>query len=133
MAYTLPVFNITCNIWHDQAAAPQSYLLPDLTAVACNLALGRRRLIEANGNISGTMHMQLLLPALTDVRPGYNGALGGDLVEAPAGSKRFYLVLAVDDIGKGFANEHRIAMLVYQPNGVTFVVTGAIPAPIPLP
>ena len=58
--------------------------------------------------------MFLLLPALTDVR--YTGVGGTsdsfyDIVEVPAGSARWYWVLSVDDAGKGFANEHRVAEL----------------------
>jgi hypothetical protein len=33
-------------------------------------------------------------------------------VEVPAGSGRYYEVVQVDDAGKGFPNEHRIAGLI---------------------
>jgi hypothetical protein len=48
-----------------------------------------------------------------------------DLVEVPAGTGRFYRVQWVDDLGKGFDNEHRFALLL-QTN--TFS-----PWPIPMP
>jgi hypothetical protein len=133
MAFVLPTFNLTCNIWHSQSSAPNDYALPDLSGVLCNLAMGRRVVLQNGTNSSGFLHMQLLLPKLTDVRPGYNGALGGDLVEVPAGSERFYEVLDVDDVGKGFSNEHRMAFVLYSPDGWTFVASGHIPAPVPLP
>jgi hypothetical protein len=37
---------------------------------------------------------------------------GPDTVEVPAGSKRYYLIEDVEDLGKGFTNEHRIGLLV---------------------
>jgi hypothetical protein len=56
--------------------------------------------------------MSLLLPALTDVRA--TQGVGGvpDTVEVPAGSGRWYGVAGVDDIGKGYANEHRTACIL---------------------
>jgi hypothetical protein len=83
--------------------------------------------------------MQLLLPALTDIRYSSllpSGAWVGDCVEAPAGSGRYYAVWAVDDAGKGFANEHRVAILYPLTDWVLQVTTnpwGATVAPFPLP
>jgi hypothetical protein len=54
------------------------------------------------------MTMNLLLPAKTDVR-GPQDVRSFDMVEVPAGSGRWYSVVFVDDIGRGFANEHRTA------------------------
>jgi hypothetical protein len=63
--------------------------------------------------------MILLLPALTDVRPALptdptdpsGGVTISDQVEVPKGSGRIYVVLSADDIGKGFPNEHRAALI----------------------
>jgi hypothetical protein len=63
----------------------------------------------------------LLLPMLTDIRSDEKGP-GSDWAEVPAGSGRFYQVVYVEDIGKGFSNEHRGAMLIPYP-----------PWPIPYP
>jgi hypothetical protein len=54
--------------------------------------------------------MTLLCPALTDLRwqPFYNQY---DVVEVPLGSNRWYFVMDVDDIAKGFTNEHRFAVI----------------------
>ena len=62
-----------------------------------------------------TGQMWLLLPALTDIRsvvtfPGGGGSKC-DIVECPLGSGRFYLVISVDDVGKGFGNEFRCAAI----------------------
>jgi hypothetical protein len=46
----------------------------------------------------------------TDIRD-LNTATGYDIVEVPAGTGRLYLVEQVDDVGKGFLNEHRCATL----------------------
>jgi hypothetical protein len=67
-----------------------------------------------------TLTMNLLLPALVDIR-GPQDTIGADQVEVPAGSGRWYSVVGVDDIGKGFANEHRSAALV--------AIFGTWPAP----
>lgn len=122
MAFAIPEFPITCNTWgwgtvaagftvqFNDARPP----LPDpyLADQPCNLAWGRRTssLQGLNYFPQSTLLMTLLLPALTDIRSpvilGYP-----DLVEVPAGSGRLYLCIDVDDIGKGFPNEHRAAVL----------------------
>lgn len=109
MAFTLPVFNLTCNI----------YTGPWLTKAfrlssPCNLARGRR-VAQSEGPVLGgsdleNMSMTVLLPPLTDIRD-ITIAGPGDVVEVPAGSGRWYGVVIVDDVGKGFANEHRFACI----------------------
>lgn len=108
MAYVIPTFNLVCNVY----TSGDDFTTPRLS-VECNLALGRRvtfpPLIETED--LPVLGMYLLVPAGTDIRDGYN-ATGNDNVECPAGSGRFYTVFIVDDIGKGFPNEHRFAYLV---------------------
>jgi len=60
------------------------------------------------------MQMTILLPPLTDIRDSFSTAAGSSrpIVEVPAGSKRYYGVTFVDDIGKGFPNEHRFACII---------------------
>jgi len=110
MAFTLPEFNITCNIWH---VGHQTFPLPAPDLVSdCNLAFGRRVLSHDNFRANeSSFLMQLLLPPGTDIRDLSCSAVT-DLVEVPAGSGRFYQALFVDDIGKGFGNEHRVAGLL---------------------
>lgn len=106
MSYSLPQFNLTCNIWRVGSPPP---LNPPALSAMCNLAMGRRAQI---GQLAtGSNYMALLLPAATDVRDFWSNGVGGDWVEVPAGSGRFYEVVAVDDVGKGFLNEHRVAFL----------------------
>lgn len=125
MPYRLPVFNLMCNI-----STAGTYPAVRL-AVMCNLAFGKRVQVSSTGGTGApgvqVMTMYLLLPALTDVR-GANNASGQDRVEVPAGSGVTYDVTQVLDIGKGFANEHRVAMLTtYSIGGAPFLW----PTPIP--
>jgi len=120
--YALPVFNLLCNIY-DNAAGPPPIVTPRLQ-VSCNLARGKRTdhpitLLAAVGsvplpaafNLQCYLVQELLLPKLTDIRgpmmPSYY-----DYVEVPAASGRWYYVAGVDDAGKGFSNEHRVAYLI---------------------
>jgi len=116
MAYTLPTFNLLCNVY-TWVAAPGPLVVPRLSP-ACNLQCSRRVNAADPGYFDEdlrTLSMWLLLPPLTDVRPWYcyfDGSGGQDIVECPAGSGRIYLVGGVDDVGKGFANEFRVAQLM---------------------
>lgn len=109
MGYSVPTFNLTCDIYTGPWVTKALRLSSD-----CNLAMGRRvtfyhdnldNQLECYGNIPN-----LLLPAGTDIRDtscGHNF----DIVEVPAGSGRWYEVMCVDDVGKGFDNEYRLATL----------------------
>jgi hypothetical protein len=68
--------------------------------------------------------MTLLLPPGSDIRDGLTST-GYDAVEVPSGSGRYYTVIFVDDVGKGFPNEYRMAFLVKSD------VNGDWPTPIP--
>lgn len=121
MAFTVPNFNLDINIWRFTSGPPA---VPDV-AVKGNLAWGRRTSsLQGIEDPLGEPFMTLLLPPATDVRSSKCNP-GHDWVEAPAGSGRFYLVVGVDDIGKGFANEHRAAIMVASTN------FGLWPSPIP--
>jgi hypothetical protein len=109
MAFTLPTFNLTCNIFSVVGGA-HFFRLDS----PCNLAMGRRTALDrsAGEQDAGILGLTptLLLPPLTDIRDA-STMLESDLVEVPAGTGRFYLAVCVDDIGKGFPNEHRAATL----------------------
>lgn len=109
MAYSIPTFDQTCNIF----TGPWPTRVLRIADQECNLQYGRR---VANYNDFPTGNdfsicMSLLLPALTDVRSTACGYIA-DSVECPAGSGRIYFVAGVDDVGKGFPNEYRIAVLI---------------------
>ncbi len=125
MPYSLPTFNIPIKIWRWSHQPPAA---PAVTTVG-NLSWGRRVNLSglAGGEVNVNRTITLLLPPLTDIRSYINVASGdGDLVEAPAATGRFYQVAFVDDIGKGFPNEHRAAILIQ-------VEQGGSPWPAPMP
>ena len=107
--YVQPKFNLAVSIW--RGANPP----PAAPAVVClgNLSPGKITgvpPIGANTHDPRQGGMWLRLPTGTDIRDIKNGGLP-DVVEVPAGTGRMYTVSWVDDIGAGFANEHRFAIL----------------------
>lgn len=130
MPYVVPAMPLKCNIWRVSGVGG-TYASPDEPNVPCNLSPGRRTFKPQSvpSTTVGHLEMEMLLPALTDVRSNFNG-IESDLVECPSGSKRFYDVTFVDDIGKGFANEHRLCLMVMiLAGGSVFGFT----LPVPLP
>jgi hypothetical protein len=129
MPYTLPTFNILCNIWR-YSLNPRS-TSPTLSDIPCNLQYGRKIQVapEVDEFVTTTQlpniktfnqWMHLLLPALTDIRPGWLNQPAvttpeNDWVEVPAGSARFYVVVGVEDVSKGFATEYRTAIIAVSP------------------
>jgi len=109
MAFTEPTFNLVCNVFdHGTTTGPR------IVDLECNLAWGRRVNVATTGGTDTIgipfLAMSLLVPAGSDIR-GPQSAELPDNIECPSGSGRFYEVVFVDDIGKGFDNEHRCAML----------------------
>ncbi len=125
MSYRVPDFVLPTGFYNH--AGP--YDVPrEITEV--NLAFGRRiqLALPLGGELgSGTQAMTLLVHAGFDVRDTLNAG-GEDFVECPFGSGRWYVVLFVDDIGKGFPNEHRAAVI----QKIGHPVTGD-PWPTPIP
>lgn len=126
MTFRVPSFNLAVNVWHFPNTPPAA---PDFVTPG-NLAWGRRVNVAWEGSVSGfgdlSLVMTLLLPVGTDVRSKITAAPNADVVEVPAGTGRFYIVLSVDDIGKGFPNEHRAAT-------VQQATPGGVPWPSPIP
>lgn len=132
MPYSLPAFNLLCHIYDG----------PWLTKVfrleaPCNLAWGRRVQAFASEVFEpevqpASVSMILLTPAGTDVRATVPSGMG-DVVEVPAGSGRWYGVVAVDDLGKGFANEHRGAVINQVSQHLDPVLYAGCLWPIPMP
>jgi hypothetical protein len=121
MPYTLPAFNLNVKCYSFGSYFPN----PARLAFMANLTPGRRVSsgIDSGGSGVGIdmMYRYLLVPALTDIRGSFS-ATGPDQVEVPIGTGRYYLVQDVDDVAKGFANEHRIAWLI---------ISGTQPVPLP--
>lgn len=123
MAFQVPQMPLTANIY-SYSDGPFGAMRLD---TICNLAHGRRGHNPTVYGFGGTNLLsaaELLVPALTDIRGIETGGDGPDWVECPAGSGRIYIVIHVDDYGKGFANEHRFAVMTY---------TESFPWPVPIP
>lgn len=121
MPFTVPNFNLSYSVWHDPNTPPAA---PDSSGMA-NLAYGRRVAWLGGAEQAGPqVIMSLLLPPGEDVRSEIN-ATNADVIEVPAGTGRFYRILFVDDVGKGFPNEHRVAGLLQTG------LFGPWPTPIP--
>src|SRR6516225_619651 len=107
--FVLPHFNLDVGIWR-----PGSHLYnpPDVEATG-NLSPGRitgAPFPEGLAVAIGLGGMWLRLPIGTDIRDPKAPA-GADTCEVPRHSQRFYTVQWVDDIGFGFTNEHRFAII----------------------
>lgn len=107
--YVLPVFNVNVAFWRwgNPTTNP-----PDVLAIG-NLSPGR--IVsgdKGDDNFGATLGqtMWLRLPKGTDVQDAKNN-FGWDTCECPYTSGRFYNVIIVDDIGGGFPNEHRFAVI----------------------
>jgi len=109
MSFSVPTFNLVCQLYTSGELGLLRVTTP------CNLAFGRR--VNAGFPVPSepagipTVYMQLLLPPLTDIR-SYSSSTGADLVYLVGDTSRAYTVTFVDDIGKGFVNEHRFALLL---------------------
>ena len=104
-----PTFPLLCNIWTaglDAGLPPNPP--PTLSLVPCALVVPRV-VAWLTATSPQPVIASIRLPKGTDVRPPHTLGVGGDVVECPAGSGRFYGVRLVDDAHKGFPNEYRVA------------------------
>jgi hypothetical protein len=131
MAFVVPEFPLAVDIY----TGPFSTRVLRVSTV-CNLALGRRGTIGALQDVSPgapfTGPMYVLFPRGTDVRDLAGTNTDEDLLDIPAGSGRWYFVQLVDDVGKGFANEHRYAAVSKASGAFDPAAFGAMRWPTPL-
>lgn len=132
MPFTLPNFNLACDVY----TGPWATKVYRVT-LSCNLAIGRRvqqvRVTDDNNESTYGAQASLLVPSLSDIRDG-SCNLVNDFVEVPQGSGRWYVVMLVDDVGKGFANEYRMVTIgkIWQGVGGVGSYPGLFwPTPIP--
>lgn len=118
MAFVLPTFNLTYNLWHGPHVPPGD---PPDDSGDCQLRGANHTAATVNPTPELAAGAYALFPPGADIRD-QNTLNGSDVIEIPAGSERYYLVLMVDDIAKGFTNEHRYAVLMKR---------GFWPTPIP--
>lgn len=83
--------------------------LPLLVGVPCQLQLGER----VNNQDTGVnaYFAYLLCPKLTPITEQPPPMTPIPIVEVPQGTGRYYMVVWVDDVGKGFVNEYRQAQI----------------------
>lgn len=110
--YVLPTFNLGVTIFSGTMMGipgqPRLTTIGALVYGELDAAIVSPYIINADlGKV-----MYLLLPKLTDIRTTVQGPLVfNDFVTVPSGSGRMYQVLHVDDRWKGYATEHRVAMI----------------------
>lgn len=134
MSFTLPTFNLTVDI----------YTMAGLDTFATRVfRLGTPGQLRGPHRMVGLFYfpifspaqipgaMSLLLPPLTDVRDAANNPGWADLLEVPSGSGRWYLAAYVDDVAKGFANEHRLVKLFKAAKNGTLTTFPYWPTPNP--
>jgi hypothetical protein len=109
MGFSLPEFNLKCDIY----TGPWNTRVLRIGNQDCNLQYGRKSARTQDFPTANefSVVMNLLLPALTDIRSTAQGYVA-DSVECPPASGRWYFVAAVDDTAKGFDNEYRVATLL---------------------
>lgn len=125
MSFSLPTFNITVDIYTCGGGGVVADLAapPRVAGVAANLAFGRR----TTPNIGGQLFLsnlisvfnQLLLPTGTDIRSveevGGNVApedgFQGDYIVVDGVKTQPYHCVGWAWIGKGFPNEHKLALI----------------------
>lgn len=135
MPFQLPDFGLSVNLWRWATGIGNP---PDLTFMA-NLSLTKARsvlfTVSVAGRLNAFMRTELLCPKGTNII-GAVTAASMDRVEVPAGSGRFYGVLAVDDVAKGYSNEYRLASLIQLTSeGITLTnpAWGPLLWPVPTP
>lgn len=118
--FKLPNFNLDVNIWippHSPGLEP-----PDVVVKGQLRYTGKLSPVSTTAAGGRWSTMEVLLPKGTNVVDLDNGLGSASIIEIPAGSKRYYRALYVDDVAKGFENEYRI-VYVYK--------DGTWPTPIP--
>jgi hypothetical protein len=126
MAYRLPTFNVTINLWRFGVAVAD----PPSNSPVTNFNVGRR--------IGGGDYFTdppprawyatswLLLPKNTVIVGDIAGRDQGDTAEIPAGSGTYYHVFWADRSALGFPNEHMAAIVAQVVSPVPHPPAGAL-------
>lgn len=112
MAFNAPTMNLAVNIWHGQPVPPAGP--PNVVTVGNLRPLYTGNVVVQMLAASVRYCSTLALPKGTDVRPRgglTDGFHTADVLEVPAASGRYYICEEVEDVGKGFANEYRGAII----------------------
>jgi hypothetical protein len=129
MAFKLPDFNLTFDLWRGLATWPPVLpwavptVPPDLTAIPCQLYLWSKPdtpLIRLDNpeppyTVNQPLPIILRTPKGTDLRAPWrpvNVGAAFDLVCVPRVTSRYYAVVFVEDMHRGFPNEYRVGVLL---------------------
>ncbi len=124
--HNLPQFPLVAFIW--RLGNPTTNPPDGTTPAQLHDVVVSRQVSGLPGVNRQLMTRFIYMPKGTDVRPSWTAA-EGDTVECPAGTGRYYTVLDVDDVAKGFANEFRVALVGV--NGGSAGLVTIWPMPIP--
>lgn len=123
MPFIKPTFNLDADIF---SFAGNFGNPPRLTVKAQLRAPNMNSTTLGSGLLANVISLMMLVDAGTDIRDLYSAPINApDWVEIPAGSGCRYQVLYVNDVGKGFPNEHRYVQLAKT------TIAGGWPVPIP--
>jgi len=118
MAFIVPTMPIQANIWSNAdwwATWPGAVNTPTFADVQCQLRSSLKFATRLDQPMSLTGVEEVVLPAFTDVRyplPSTSEWLRfTDMMEVPKNSGRYYHVIGVVDVAKGFTNEYRLAIV----------------------
>lgn len=105
MAFTLPIFNLVCNLWRPPATTSD----PPTSSPDCQLYYPSRSTlpIEVPSADDFSPAAWIRFPWGTDVRVG-------DILEVAAADGYFYEVRFVDRMHRGFANQYIFAVCEQQ-------------------
>lgn len=131
--FIVPEFPLDCNVYPFFTTVVP---VPRLAFVDCNLALGKR--VQSygvdRGSLGGCIGLPptLLLPGGSDIRDNTTSPGAPDVVEVPAGSRRWYLVDDVEPMGLGFPNWHVAAAIIKMSSAIDGTFSAMVwPSPDP--
>jgi hypothetical protein len=128
MAFTLPVFNLTANVWNTGNVPSGSS--PDFTGVACQFYIYSRVSVDVQ-----PCELELYTP-LIQIRLPIAAAtpwVNGQVFEVVGGSGRFYRARFKDRLHYGFPNEYLVAYVVQcDEDGRPLIrdIEGAVPCDV---
>lgn len=126
MSFHVPSFPLLCHIYGGQGLGPPLPKAVTQANVRCQLQMPRGERFLQTTSQGTVVIMRVLLPKGTDVRAQTIDNPNPDALEIPAGTGRFYKVLAVEDVARGFPNEARAAIIAPNPQ-----LHGWWPFPLP--
>jgi len=131
MAYFPPRFNIWATVIDGGGAGVRGWTRCQLRGAKPNLTYQTRDALVGGEQLLAIW--EVLFPAGSDVR-GFLGADSHpDAIRLNGSTQMEYQVVFVGDIGAGFPNEYRLALVTYQGAHLSFGTPHRRPSPLVLP